>query len=235
MASERERLERRKFLREFEKEEAELAERLERPLKLKRLQEELNRNSQKLMRVRRQQVMGFEEHPYIPDDLYYLTFDSQEQFEEWSRAEARAFFEECHPLGWSGKPEHVQTLMDYFSNRGISLIDRRMYKAAWLSLRKDGLFDEPESVVPAPAPVALPIPEPKEEEESFESLPRLPLGHQTPVSYRRETQETYQGIDANTGRQREYTQLEVDRMDSETYRKVFNVPTPALTRVNFLK
>jgi hypothetical protein len=104
-----------------------------------------------------------------------------------------------------------------------------MYRAAFLSLKASGLFDEP---VTAPEPVATPVPEPTED---LDSLPRLPAWHKEPIAYKRETEQSLKGIDPDTGKPREYTQVEVDRMSAETYRKVFSVPTPALTRINFLK
>ncbi|MGA8087670.1 MAG: hypothetical protein WCA10_10210 [Terracidiphilus sp.] len=219
------------FIEQDRKEQAEIAERLERPIKEAQLLQEISRNAGKLIEAQRKLSLGYEETPYIPDDLFSRVFNTDEEIEAFNRSEARAFYEECTPLGWNGTQENIETLLSYFTNRGIPIIDRRMYKAAFLSLKASGLFEEP---VSAPEPVAAPAvaPEPLED---LENLPRLPAWHKEPIAHRRETQQTFKGIDPDTGKPREYTQVEVDRMSAETFKKVFNVPTPALTRVNFLK
>lgn len=234
--SERSRQERRKFLREFEEEERQIVEKLERPLKLKRLQEQVNRNAQRLRNAKRFALLEDNLELYVPDYVFNKRFANDAELEAFNRAEARAFYTatpEWQRLATVS--ENIETIQSVFAKRGIMIVAREMWAWAFRVLQRVGILLEPSDIeleTPAPVPVASPIPELAE--ENFDTLPRLPLGHQTPASYRRETEETYQGIDPNTGRQREYTQLEVDRMNAETYRKTFiKGDIPHLTRVNF--
>jgi hypothetical protein len=227
MASERSRKEFEKFLEEDARKQAEIAERIERPIRDAKLKKELAINAGRLIEAQRKLTLGFEETPYIPDDLFSRVFNSDEEIAAFNKAEARAFYEEYTPRGWYGSPANVELLIRYFTNRGIPIVDRRMYRAAYLSLRTDGLLEEP---APAPEPVPTLVPEPLED---LEDLPRLPAWHQEPIAHRREVPQTQKGVDPATGKPREYTQVEVDRMDADTFKKVFSVATPALTRVNF--
>ena len=208
-------------------EQAAIAERLERPIREAQLKRELEKNAGRLVaHQRRQTLYGHVERPYIPDDLPQL--NTPEEIEDFNRREAAAFFQEFENKGWHPSKNNVETLLGYFTNRSITLIDRRMYRAAFLSLKKDGVFEEP---APAPVPVAAPV-----QEEDLDPLPRLPLGHLQPIAYRVEnTQESYIGLDPSTGRERTFSNWEVEQLSSEDFRKIFRVKTPALTRVNFMQ
>jgi hypothetical protein len=223
--TERERQEYEQFLEADRAEQTELAARIEAPLKLEKLKKELAINAGKLIREKRKQALGYVENPYISPDLPYLETD--EEIAEFNRKEASAFYDECAAQGWYGSQENIDALTQYFINRNIQLVDCLMWKSAFLALQKSGLLEE--RPAPAPAPVTVQVPQQREE-----SLPRLPLGHSTHAAWKREaTEKAYRGIDPNTGSPKDYTRVEIDRMDAETFRKVFNVPVPALTRVNF--
>lgn len=229
MASDRERRAYREWLEQDRNEQEELAARLEAPLKLKELELKLNRNSQKLRNAKRFSLLEPELQIFIPDFMHTKTFANEQELEEFNRTEARAFYESTPEWRKLAMGENIALLQSVFLKRGITAVSREMYASAFRLVEKAGLLlDEPET--PATAPAVAPV---EPQEENFDDLPRLPLGHQTPVAYRRDTQQSYRGVDLLTGGERDYTQVEVDRMDSETYRKVFNVPTPALTRVNF--
>lgn len=227
--NERDRISRRAAMRELEREEKELFERLERPLILKRLESELNQNTQKLMQLKRQQALGIEEQPYISEQVKNLSFSSEEELAAFNRAETKAFRDAT--AEWHPTSNNVSTLIAYYTNRGINVIDRTMLKSAYLLLKKSGLLDEPEPE-PTPAPVAAPVAE--AQEENFDNIPRLPLDFRSPVAWKRDTQEIHKGIDLTTGQPREYTQFEVDRMSAEEFARCFVVRKGlALTKVNF--
>jgi hypothetical protein len=230
--SDRERLEYAAWLEKDRKEQEELAARLEAPLKLKELESKLNRNAQKLRNAKRFSLLEPDLQIFIPDYMYAKAFASEQELEEFNRTEAKVFYESTPEWRKLATAENIALLQSVFLKRGITAVSREMYASAFRLVEKAGLLEDPEIEAPAPLPVVTPV---EPQEENFDNIPRLPLGHQTPVAYRRDTQQSYRGIDLLTGRERDYTQIEVDRMDSETYRKVFNVPTPALTRVNFLK
>ena len=223
--SDRERLEYEKFIEEDRKEQEAIAARLEAPLKLKALEEEMNQTVRKLQQTKRRQVLGYEEQPYISPEVAGMVM-SHDEAAEFNKREAQAFVNE-NP-GWYPSQENIQTLLGYFSNRGINIIDRKMLKAAFVSLKRDGLFEEEPKPEQRPKPVAEPAPV-----DDLESLPRLPLGHQVPASYKRETQATYTGVDPDTGRERTYTQVEVDNMPADLFKRVFAVPTTRLGRFSF--
>lgn len=223
--SDRERNEWNKFIEEDRREQEAIAARLEAPLKLKALEQEMNETVRKLQEAKRRQVLGYEEQPYISPEVHKVWLSPEETI-AFNKKEAEAFVNETPE--WFPTKENIETLMHYFTNRGITVIDRKMYKAAFISLKRDGLFEEK----PKPEPPAKPVVDPTPVED-FDNLPRLPLGHQVPAAYKREIQATYRGIDPDTGQEREFTQLEVDRMSGDLFKKVFAVPTTHLTRVNF--
>jgi hypothetical protein len=226
-----------KFLEEDAREQAAIVARIEAPIKLKQLETELNVNTRKLWRERRKQVMGYHENAYVPADIMNLLFNSEQEVKEFNSKEADAFFQEYSSKGWHPSKENVETLLGYFLNRpevprcfDIPVIDRRMYKAAFLSLKGAGVFEEPE---PAPVPVAKPAAGPVE--ESFDHLERLPLGHQQPIAYKREPDGSQEGRDLVTGERRRYSSYEIELLSAEDYRRAFNVPTPTLSKGSFLK
>ena len=225
--TERDRLAYERWKEEDEREQAAIAERIEAPIKLKQLEKEISQNTTKLWREKRKQTLGYEEQPYISAELQGITM-SIEEANAFNGCEAREFMKE-NPEYYPSE-ENRATLLDYFTNRGINIIDRKMLKSAFISLRRDGLFDEPE-----PVPVPVPKPAPVAQEESFDNLPRLPLGHTVPTAYKRQTQEKHRGIDPDTGKQRDYTQLEVDRMSADQYKKIFTIPTTYLSKGSFLR
>jgi hypothetical protein len=192
---------------------------------LKQLEKEISQNTTKLWREKRKQTLGYEEQPYISPELQGITM-SIEEANAFNGCEAREFMKE-NPDYYPSE-ENRATLLDYFTNRGINIVDRKMLKSAFISLRRDGLFEEP-----APVPVAKLAPEPKE--ENFDSIPRLPLGHQQPIAYKREPDGSQEGRDLVTGERRRYSSYEIELLSAEDYRRAFNVPTPTLSKGSFLR
>lgn len=180
----------------------------------------------------RETALGFNtEQPFIDFDNL-PTFGSEEERQEFNRVEARAFFEEFENKGWKGTPENVSVLMQYFTNRGIETISRAMWKAAFLSLRRDGLFEE--KPIPAPAVASEPIAAPVTQEEDFSNLPRLPINqaYRAPGMWYHQEQ-GQMGRDPLTGAERFYSAQEISDMPGDMYKRVFRIPTTQLTRANF--
>jgi hypothetical protein len=225
--SDRERLEYEKFIEEDRREQEVIAARLEAPLKLKALEEEMNQTVRKLQQTKRHQALGYEEQPYISPELQNITMPMDET-QAFNKREAVAFMNETPEWEAYATKENGQILASYFTNRGIVIVDRKMLKAAFVSLKRDGLFEEKPEPEPCSKPVADPAPV-----EDLDNLPRLPLGHQVPAAYKRETQATYTGIDPDTGRERTYTQVEVDNMPADVFKRTFSVPTTRLGRFTF--
>jgi hypothetical protein len=225
--SSREREDYKKFLEEDEKQQAELSERIAAPMKLKALEQEMNQNTRKLQQAKRQQALGYEEQPHVSPELVGITM-SIEEANAFNGREAQAFMRE-NPEYYPTE-ENKSVLLGYFTNRGINIVDRKMLKSAFISLRRDGLFEEP---APAPVPISKPVPEPVQ--ESFDNIPRLPLGHQQPIAYMREPDGSQEGRDLVTGERRRYSSYEIELLSAEDYRRAFNVPTPTLSKGSFLK
>jgi hypothetical protein len=119
--------------------------------------------------------------------------------------------------------ENFEVLSEYFARNLTEIVDKEMWHAAYEKAKALDLL----KLGPDPQP------EPIQQQEQESEPERLPQSFRQPTAYRRETQETYRGIDPNTGQERDYTQVEVDLMSADLFKKVFSVPTPALTRVNF--
>lgn len=122
-----------------------------------------------------------------------------------SRADADAFnlreftkFREQHPdVFWNH--ELLEHMGAYWEANGLQIISATMLAALVERYKDAGLLPDPPEQEPAPEQV----PEPE---------PVQPAG---PV--------TYTGIDWQTGREREFTQREVDRMSADEFRRAFRV------------
>jgi hypothetical protein len=229
--SAREREEWKKFLEEDAKEQAAIAERIAAPLEIRELEQEMNQATRKLGQVRRQRALGYEENPYISPEVQAMRHAmSDEEINAFNKREAQEFVNET--ADWHPTPENIQTLIEYFTNRGIYLFDKAMLRAAYISLRRDGLFDEKPNL--EPKSVAAPAPE-KSREESFDHLERLPLGHQSPIAYKQEPDGSQEGWDLVTGERRVYSSYEIKLLSSDDYKRAFGVPTTYLSKGSFLR
>jgi len=93
---------------------------------------------------------------------------------------------------------NVNNIREYLIAQNISIPNEEVLKAAWLRLRELGLIEE--RPAPEPEPELTPLEEPPSE---------------TPGDYE------ISGFDPETGEPRKFTQREIWRMDSATYRKAF--------------
>ena len=219
---ERERIEIEAFLSEDRKEQAKIAASKASAEKLAQLQKQISLNTGKLARERHKSILGYTEEPYVSPDLVnaYMSWEDAQKF---NGQQAQSFFESTPD--WYGSPENIETLTAYFLNRNIFIIDAAMFRAAFLSLKKDGLFeDRPAPLVPDTVPVKQ-DPEPE--------LQRVPLSFPRPVAHRRPLEAAQKGFDPVTGLERVYTAKEIDDMDADTYKRTFRLSIPALTKVNF--
>jgi len=226
--SAREREEWKKFLEEDAKEQAAIAERIAAPMEIRELEQKMNQATRRLGQVRRQRALGYEENPYISPEVQAMRHAmSDEEIKAFNKREAQEFVNET--ADWHPTPENIQTLIEYFTNRGIYLFDKAMLRAAYISLRRDGLFDEKPNL--EPKPIAAPVPQ----EENFDNLPRLPLGHAVPVAWEKKPDGSQEGRDLVTGEFRRYSSYEIELLSADDYRRAFNVPTPTLSKGSFLK
>src|SRR5258708_35881009 len=124
--TERDRLAYERWKEEDDREQALLLERIEAPIKLKQLEQEFSQNTKKLWQEKRRQALGYEEHPYVTPELQGVSM-SMEEAQEFNRKEAQAFVNETPE--WNPAQENIDTLLSYFTNRGINIFDRAMLRA----------------------------------------------------------------------------------------------------------
>jgi len=111
------------------------------------------------------------------------------------REQARLFVE--NNSEFLPSKENFNNILEYLWTQGVSTPHQEALKAAWLRLRELGLIEERPAVEPEPEPA--PVQEPIE----------------TPADYE------VSGFDPETGEPRKFTQREIWKMDSNTYRKAF--------------
>lgn len=205
--------------REFERQDRE-----EREKPIREAKAELEKTQRDLIAVQREFVTRVPDPNgvYLSPEMDGARMDSLEQANAFNREQAR-IFKEKHPEFYPSL-YNAQIISDYFICNGIAIVDADTIEHAYERLK--GVLE----VAPTdPTAPTAPI------QDNFDSLPRLPLNHAQPSGWKRQSDGSQEGYDLNTGLKRIYTSYEIDRMDSETYRKVFCVPTPALTKANFIR
>lgn len=195
--SERERLALRERRAEAEAAERAERERIEAPIQAAKVQ--LDETYRKLVAVQRDRLLGRTKDPDpVPSD-------PQLNGVRMSRAAADKFnvreftkFQEQHPeIFWTH--ELLEQMGAYWDANRLQIISATMLDALVSRYRDAGLLPDP----PAPEPEPEPIPEPEPSEPSGPTV--------------------YTGIDPETGVERTYTEFEVNKMPSETFRKTFRV------------
>jgi len=205
-----------KFMEEESKEQQALVKKLEQPIELAKLKRELAVNAGKVITEKKKGLLGYQEIAYTPKDLQNVTMTWEEAVEFTSR-EAQIFANETDE--WWDSPENKKTLVSYFDNRDISIIDRRMWRAAFLSLLRDGLL-EPK---PAPAPAVAPVaPVQQQEDVDPPRVPDLPR----PIAHF-EPEQGAMGWDENNN-EVWYSAASISRMSSSQYKSAFHVRPPLL-------
>ena len=173
---------------------------------LHREEEQYKRNLTELARLKKEYVLKAER-----DDEFILSPETRDQkftpaiptfaaAIEYTRKEAEAFVSENG--GYWACPQNAKTLTDYLiRQKAETMVSRQDFQRAYYRLREVGaLLDRP---APEPEPEPTPVPEPE--------VKRLVNTKSLPVK----------GIDPLTGKEKFYTQREVDRMSSEQYLRAF--------------
>lgn len=204
--SERFRLERREFMREYEAQEKEKAEERMRPVK------ELEEKNKKLLKevyeVERENVsLGQDASAYVSPRLYErMPADQVESFNK----EASERFVRDHP-DYYACPENREALISYLQRQKVDkFFDYDTLAAAYKRLKSFGLLKE-KPVPPPPPPDPKPAPKPVEAPKL--TKPQMTLGH-----------------DPTTGKERAYSDREIALMSSDEYRRVFFKTGRGLTK-----
>jgi hypothetical protein len=123
---------------------------------------------------------------------------SIEQAKKYARQQAEHFVGENPEYHRTQK--NFETIASYLADQGVEIPTAETLKLAWERLRSFGMIEERMAPVPTPEPVS---------ENPPESIPSKP--------------ELVDGFDPDTGEPRKYSQREIWKMDSMTFRKAFRM------------
>lgn len=209
--SERQRLE----LRSLKEQEEQERREAERP----RLEAERRANEEQTAREAAEQARKERERAYwadwvmsdSPDPKLYVSEPMRSasmppKEAEAFTAKAAAEFAESPEYAPYRTVENADLILGYLRRNRINIADLATIRAAFVRLRDLGLLKQK----PAPAPQSQPV-----------ELPR-----QINLAVQRQSTnapKTYKGRDYATGREREFTQREVDRMSSLEFQRAFQV------------
>lgn len=211
--TERQRMERRAWAEQVEAERrAADAPRLEAERKQQERIAELQREQQNTLRqlhaIERERVANGKDDQFTVDPATTVgTGVPLSQLDAWNETQAKQFVAETP--GYYPCKENVSAIVEYIERNapGLKLLSAAQFAAAYKRLSAYGLLKE------RPAPAPEPAPAPKRVNLTVSEAPK-------PA-----TPKTYTGRDPLTGRDKEFTEREVDRMGSEEYRRTFPVET----------
>lgn len=208
--SERQRLELRSLKEQEESERLE-AERPRLEAERRANEEQAAREAAEQARIERQRAYWAEwvqtdrdPKVYISEEMRHASMPPKEA--EAFTAKAAADFAESPEYAPYRSPSNAGVILAYLLRNGIHIADRDTIRAAFVRLRDLGLLKQK----PAPAPQPKAVEQPRQ----------INLAVQ-----RQSTNEpkTYKGRDYATGRERDFTQREVDRMSSLEFQRAFQV------------
>jgi len=161
----------------------------------------------KLARAERDRVIaaienGEPDPGFRPDEAYDAFTLPNNEVSAWVEAQAASFVQENSDFFRSSVNQ--ARMMDYLAANGVTLPSVESFKRAWKRLDSFGLL---ERAVEEPEPTPL-------------------IAPQAPPQ-----QEKLMGLDLSTGRMREYTPWEVDRLTADEYKRIFKVRNMSLGRL----
>lgn len=146
---------------------------------------------------------------YVTAELLTASMPAKEASAHNEREVAK-FIETTPDFAEFKTPANADKLIAYFDKNGVRIFDAAMLKAAFVRLRDLGILAK------RPAPQPQPMEQPKRVNLSSPVEPTKPITGP----------KVYRGRDYATGREREFTQREVDRMSSLEFQRAFEiVPT----------
>lgn len=180
----------------------------------RKVEEDYKKASNELAKVRKEAVLKIVDDEYmlsreVRDQAFTPEIPTLDDAIAFTQRETAAFLE--NTPGYFPCPENFKNLTDYCVRNGANrYIDRDSLQRAYYRLREVG------AIVDRPAPPPPPEPEPVVEPEIKKPVDTKSL----PVK----------GIDPQSGKEKFYTQREVDRMSSEEYRRAFFGTCDGLSR-----
>lgn len=185
-------MERRKFLEEFEKEEAAKREEAMRPIR--EAQARFESTAKELAQFTKNAIVNGPDPDFVcPASVAGKTMSFSDA-RKFTAAESAKFIDSTPD--YFPCQQNFQTIVDYMTRNGIQIADAATFKLAYERLREYGLLQER----PAPEPEPEPAEEPEPQPEPPKSL-------------------TFDGIDLDTGEPRIYTEWELNHMTSDEMKK----------------
>lgn len=187
----------------------------ERDETLRKVEGEYKQSLNELARLRREYVLKAKDDEFLASqELRSIrSMPSIQDAIEFTRAEAEAFVKE-HGDWYHACPENHAQICAYLERQGIDkFCDRGTFSRAAYRLQELGLLKPKPAPPPPPEPEPEPVPEPEV---------KRPVNTKALL---------VKGVD-DSGREKFFTQKEVNDMDSETYRKAFMSTVEGLSRAS---
>jgi hypothetical protein len=172
--------------------------------------------------IRERILKGRDDELFVTPELLRASMPTVEA-EKFNAEQAAEFVRTNPDYEAYRSDETLHAIMDYFSRNGVRIFDAAMIKAAFTRLRDYGVIQK------RPVPKVEPEPRPQP------TRVNLTIERKEPEPVKPSGPKTYMGRDWETGKEREFTEREVNRMSSKEYARAFPVaPTFAelLTAMN---
>ena len=181
------------------------AEQREREADAQARQEAEAARRQRMQAFKRNEVTtGRDVELYVSDELRERSMPKDEAA-AFNKEQSDIFVRETPEYSEYKSDKNADAILDYLDRNGVRIFDSATLRAAFFRLRDLGMI-QPRPAA-APAEPAKPAPTPK--------FVNLTIEQSGP--------KTYIGKDWQTGRKREFTQREVDRMSSTDFARAFEV------------
>jgi hypothetical protein len=220
--TERDRIELNKFLQE-EKRIEDIKKKAESDAaELERLKAEVKVNAGKAFKAQQKLLLGKREIPLVSETVMYKSFSNDQEKAQWQEQESQAF-RLAHPeYDKYRSDETAEQLLDvyraHYRGEGTPIMCREMLAYAFAKCLEEGTLT-PVTFTSQNAP-AVEVTEP---EPDWDSFPRLELNDIRPgLAHRVAYTDGMEGVDQSNGEHRHFSELEISRMDSRTFKHTFS-------------
>lgn len=139
----------------------------------------------------------------VPPEMLNIKMPKAEA-DAFNKREAERFVRECPEFSPFKSPQTAKVFGDYLSAQGANIVSAEMLLVVFERLKSLGLVHKNPTPKPEPVPLS--------------HRPNVPLRIERPAE-----PQTYVGRDPETGKPREYTAVEVNKMPADEYKKRFEI------------
>jgi hypothetical protein len=221
--TERDRLELNKFLQE-EKRIEDIKKKAESDAaELERLKAEVKVNAARAFKAHQKLLLGKREIPLVSETVMYLTFQSEQEKAQWQEQESQAF-RLAHPeyekyRSYETSEQLLDVYRAHYRGEGTPIMCREMLAYAFAKCLEDGTLAEPVTFTSQNVP-AVEVTEP---EPDWDLYPRIGLNDIRPgLAHHVAYTDGMEGVDQSNGEYRHFSELEISRMDSTTFKRTFS-------------